>query len=661
MLLLSRYKRLLLSERKGTKEEAEGGPTDTKMHRHFLSIISILLFICCSHSVQFSSAFSISVSNSLQYRRSGNVISRIKTLHAQNGNYEDDDYEEEEDGLDNLIGKKLGINIGAQLPALSQEEIDDIRAQAQATLDKAVDGRLADIEKLREQMEEDLSESRKRMETASKLNVQYEKQNLMEKIDRLSNKFLDENADFRASTKRAAAADKFAASSGSGIDWGSWGTVGGMDVVLGSDESVLLGSVAAARKRAALEGDDAEPLAVNGNRVLVIVDEKKSKGSEKVLERLKVLLQEAFDSGIIVDKYGPSGNIPIGGKNAQTALIFASSLNDRSSLENLLGRILKRTAPIAGSAPGMPPSHVVIVSSLGTERTNKMPYSMQNLFGGSLDKLREIEQAIVAISRSRIAGKQIPLDYTILKFGDIASSDGNEGASIDLMPGDVLDGEIGPNAAASVLLQAMAYQPYARNSTMCSTGSLPEGETVEWNDKFLPLSGPELLRIDVGPGVLAEDAILDPKYEQLASYVEEWAAVFEGDRKGTGLTTPVLVRKSRKPASKFDGVIARSGVRILFQTTNTGDRYKSASEEKLEEKERIGSGTVKKSSKPLTVKMSREGGVEVLVEKTTDGSIRVRARRCNMDYKTVVKEMSEGVIVNNLSRAIDAWAKAKGT
>ena len=101
-------------------------------------------------------------------------------------------------------------------------------------------------------------------------------------------------------------------------------------------------------------------------------------------------------------------------------------------------------------------------------------------------------------------------------------------------------------------------------------------------------------------------------------------------------------------------------MRILFQTTNTGDRYKSATEEKLEDKERSGGGAVKKSSKPLTTKSSKEGGVEVLVEKTTDASIRVRARRCNLDHKTIVKEMSEGVIVRNLSKAIDAWVKAKG-
>jgi len=411
------------------------------------------------------------------------------------------------------------------------------------------------------------------------------------------------------------------------------------------------------------------------NRVLVVVDDKKDKGAASILSRLTSLLNDAFDSDISVDTYSPSSNIPIGGKNAQTAIIFASSLNDRSSLESLLGRILKRTAPVGGGSVGMPPSHVLIVSALGTERTNKMPYSMQNLFGGKLDKLGEIERGIGAISRSRIAGKQSPLDYTVVKFGDVASDDNKGGGDEDtiaIQPGDVLDGEIGPNAAANVLLQAMAYQPYARNATLCTTGSLPLDaemamDTAAWNDKFLCLSGPELLRVEAGRGAGDDDeGVLDSKFEQLRQYVKQWSMNYEGDRKGTGLTTPVLVRKSRRPPSEFDGVVARSGVRILFQTTNTGDRYKSATEERKEENERSavgGTGAKKPASankvKPIMVKARKEGGVEVLVEKTTSGNIRIRARRCNMDSKTTVKEMSEEVIVRSLKKAVEAWVKAR--
>ena len=161
-----------------------------------------------------------------------------------------------------------------------------------------------------------------------------------------------------------------------------------------------------------------------------------------------------------------------------------------------------------------------------------------------------------------------------------------------------------------------------------------------------------------------QDRVQMPKFEQLRQYVKQWSMNYEGDRKGTGLTTPVLVRKSRKLPSKFEGVEARSGVRILFQTTNTGDRYKSATEEKREEKER--SSVTKKApattnAKPIITKAQKEGGVEVLVEKTTEGNIRVRARRCNVDNKTIVKEMSEEVIVKSLKSALQAWVEARST
>ncbi|KAL7519569.1 hypothetical protein ACHAWX_004329 [Stephanocyclus meneghinianus] len=594
--------------------------------------------------------------------------------------YHDDEDEDEPELLDKLLGKKLGINIGSELPGFTPEEIEELRIQAQATLDKAIDGRLADIEALREQIQEDLKESKERMKVASSLNAQIEKQNLMEKIDRLTSDFLQGNADFRENTKQAAAADRIAATSGRGVDWGSWGTVGGMDVIVGSGEtgerpSKLLGSVDSARRRGEISDETDEFSIPSKNRILVVSDGMKSclfslkdKGSKRVIDELSQLLNKAFDSDITIDTYSPTSNIPMGGNNAQTALIFASSLNDRSSLENILGRVLKRTAPVSGGAAGVPPSHVVIVSSLGTERTNKMPYSMQNMFGGKLDKLREIEQAIVAISRSRIDGKQRPLDYTIVKFGEVASSDGDaKTETITIQPGDQLDGEIGPNAAAHVLLQAMAYQPYARNSTLCSAGLLPSGVSIDaarWNDKFLCLSGPELLRMEAGRGSTADDGkMLDPKFEQLAQYVKEWSTAYEGDRKGTGLTTPVLVRNSRKGPSQFDGVMAREGVRLLFQTTNTGDRYKSATEEKQDEKERNSGGSAAKKasgSAPVAVKARKEGGVEVLVEKTVDGELRVRARRCNMDHKTIVKEMSEEVIVSNLKKAVKAWVDARG-
>ncbi|KAL7477986.1 hypothetical protein ACHAW6_003781 [Cyclotella cf. meneghiniana] len=184
-------------------------------------------------------------------------------------------------------------------------------------------------------------------------------------------------------------------------------------------------------------------------------------------------------------------------------------------------------------------------------------------------------------------------------------------------------------------------------------------EDVELLDKLLC---PELLRIEAGRGGEANDGkILDPKFEQLAQYVKEWSAAYERDRKGTGLTTPVMIRNSRTGPSASDGVVARDGVRLLFQATNTGDRYKSATEEKEEEKEWASSTVAKKDSAPAPAskKARKEGGVEVLVEKTVDGDLRVRACRCSMDEKTAVKEMSEEVIVRDLKSAVKAWVDAR--
>jgi hypothetical protein len=390
----------------------------------------------------------------------------------------------------------------------------------------------------------------------------------------------------------------------------------------------------------------------------------------------------------------------MGGNNAQSVILFASALdNDKSNLENMLGRLLKRTTT-ASSSISTPPSHILLISAHGTTRTNQSPYSLQNfaLLGpGKLDKLSEMESSLIGIAKGRVVGKQNPLDYTIVKFGDVVSEDeeikkgggsggdvvggGSTTTSVSIQPGDILDGPIGPNAAACVLFESLAYQPYARNTTLCAEGYLSpvdEEESVanaarrrRWNDKFLCLSGPELLRMEVvareragdSGAMWVDEANLDSKFEQLSQYIQLWATEsYESEnKKSSGLTTPVIVRPSRIPSSSdFDGVLSRNGVRILFQTTNTGDRYKSASEEREDEKMRsgggVGSGAAKKSSPTLVGKARKEGGIEILIEKTHDNALRVRARRCNMDDKTIVKEMSETVILKGLKKALESWA-----
>jgi len=181
-------------------------------------------------------------------------------------------------------------------------------------------------------------------------------------------------------------------------------------------------------------------------------------------------------------------------------------------------------------------------------------------------------------------------------------------------------------AAASVILQAMAYQPYARNATLCAEGGAaspaiaPAARDPQqtWNDKFLCLSGPELLRIEAGS---------DVDYAELGQYVKLWSGTYDygggggrGTRGRTGLTTPAIVRASRRPPSRIDGVIEREGVRILFLTTNTGDRYKSATEERADERMRNASGGKPSSSSSA--------------------------------------DATQGTIVRSLKKAVEAWVDA---
>lgn len=386
-------------------------------------------------------------------------------------------------------------------------------------------------------------------------------------------------------------------------------------------------------------------------------------GAKKVLDRFASLLSEAMDDKVTVERVPSSTPVPLGGLNAQTAIIVASCIGDRSNAVNLLDRLLRRTAQGDGKF-GVPPTHLVVISTLGTERTDKFPYNGQNLFGGKLSKRRDVEEAIIGTVKGRMPGVQMPLDYTIVKLGDIAE-DAKAGGELSLIPGDVLDGQVGVEAAANVLLQATAFQPSARNSTLCVTGGMEAELSDEaWDDTFLRLDGPELLRLDglaSAVGVKSGDETdLDRRYDRLSEYLKEWSQQYEDGAKGTGLTTPVDVQPSKKYPSLAQGTIATSGVRLLFRQTNTGQAYKSKDEERAFERER---STPKKPASggqvipPPKRKATKEGGVEVLAELTVGGDLRVRARRCNMDDNVVVKEISEKTITKALEKGINVWIK----
>lgn len=394
---------------------------------------------------------------------------------------------------------------------------------------------------------------------------------------------------------------------------------------------------------------------------------------QKVLDQFQTILTKQFTSPVAIDTYKPTANIPMGGNNSQCVIISSTSLsNGQSSANNILSRVLRRTIAPGGGKVAKPPSHFVIISPLGTERIEKFPYSMTNMMNGNkLKKAREVEEVIISTVRGRLVadsgnGNGPSLDYTILKLGDIVNDDKTGEPTMNIAPGDSLDGKVGIQAAANALFQAVALRPAARNATLSVIGGMGgngDGVSEElWEDWFLRLDGPELWRSD---GLLRGDGAVDRKFEELAGYINEWSNMFRDGAKGTGLTTPVNVLQSKFDNDADASIIRRKfGVRLEFKATNTGSAYKSKDEEKQMEAQRsTGSTNAAKSDQPVVVsrRQKREGGVEILVEKTEDKNgkidLRVRARRCNMDDNTVVKELSEETIVKKLSKAVESWLK----
>ena len=82
--------------------------------------------------------------------------------------------------------------------------------------------------------------------------------------------------------------------------------------------------------------------------------------------------------------------------------------------------------------------------------------------------------------------------------------------------------------------------------------------------------------------------------------------------------------------------------------------YKSKKEEAQSGEPTDNTDTKKKKKKKNEVK---QGGVEVLVERLSSGEVQVRARRCNIDEDTMIKEMSEEAIVSELKAALGIWKR----
>jgi ribosomal protein S6 len=174
-----------------------------------------------------------------------------------------------------LKAGKLGIDLN--LEPLTKDQVDQLQREAQEVINKAIDAGIEDIERLRRKMNREIESSKRAMQFQSELEAKQQQQNLMDKIDRLTNDFLSANQDQRKSTKLAASASKAMEGTGRGIEMGTWGVLDGKTVLADDGGGSLLGSVDnAKRQRQNPTGNDPEQTQQQQqeNRILVIADTK---------------------------------------------------------------------------------------------------------------------------------------------------------------------------------------------------------------------------------------------------------------------------------------------------------------------------------------------------------------------------------------------------
>ncbi len=264
--------------------------------------LAVGLLLDCGHSFQLlpsHTAPTIIPSTKHHSFKYSTYKTQQSILTATNTNQDEDDYDDDDDAWDSpedyddeesnkqSFGNQpsLGIDIGSQLQPLTPEQAQSLKYEATEKINKAFDDRLQEIENMKKTIQDDFEKSKKNLQYASELRAREETEKLMNKIDRLSNDFLSENEELRMGTKFSAQADRNNMD-GRGLEVGSWGSVGGMDVGMGmglsdGSGSGVLGSIGSMRSNGegsiASDDDDLFEDEIEeevDNRILVITDDK---------------------------------------------------------------------------------------------------------------------------------------------------------------------------------------------------------------------------------------------------------------------------------------------------------------------------------------------------------------------------------------------------
>ena len=103
-----------------------------------------------------------------------------------------------------------------------------------------------------------------------------------------------------------------------------------------------------------------------------------------------------------------------------------------------------------------PPLELVGISSVGMERVEQFPYTLQHMLG-KLDQRRQVEEVLI-------------VDYALIKLGEFKNR-AKAKNDFALRPGDVLYDATTVETMPEAIIQAVAYQSFAWNSTMCVSGA----------------------------------------------------------------------------------------------------------------------------------------------------------------------------------------------
>ena len=120
--------------------------------------------------------------------------------------------------------------------------------------------------------------------------------------------------------------------------------------------------------------------------------------------------------------------------------------------------------------------------------------------------------------------------------------------------------------------------------------------------------------------------------------------------------------EEREVEEEEDGdVVKFSGVQLLFKKGKTGggSAYRDKDDERMHGKNEREDGRKKDDDDDADI--AKEGGVQVRVERLSGGDLRVIASRCEVEEGTMTKEMSEGVIIDSLRKAVTAWRKEQAS